>query len=85
MGEIGVAVVVPLDSQRPPRLADLHEHGRDRLAHHKMPEALLLLDELPLTAMEKLDRGALAMMVGEQDLGSQRTGGDSAYVKGSAP
>jgi len=63
MGEIGVAVVVPTDPNRPPSLASLREHGRRHLAAYKLPEALVVAAELPLTAMEKLDRSALARRV----------------------
>jgi acyl-CoA synthetase (AMP-forming)/AMP-acid ligase II len=60
MGEIGVAVVVPRDGVEPPTLAALREHGEDSLAPYKLPEALQLAESLPLTAMEKIDRRALA-------------------------
>ena len=32
----------------------------EALAHHKLPEQLTVIDELPLTAMEKVDKAALA-------------------------
>jgi acyl-CoA synthetase (AMP-forming)/AMP-acid ligase II len=60
MGEIGVAVVVPRRVDRPPSLDDLREFARRRLSAHKLPEALRLVDALPLTAMQKLDRRTLA-------------------------
>jgi acyl-CoA synthetase (AMP-forming)/AMP-acid ligase II len=63
MGEVGVAVVVPTDPAAPPTLDELRVHAGDRLAHHKQPERLLLVDELPLTAMQKLDRRALRDLV----------------------
>jgi acyl-CoA synthetase (AMP-forming)/AMP-acid ligase II len=63
MGETGVAVVVPADARRPPSLADLREHGCDRLAPYKLPEAVRIVDALPLTSMEKLDRRALGELV----------------------
>jgi acyl-CoA synthetase (AMP-forming)/AMP-acid ligase II len=63
MGEIGVAVVVVRHGAPAPTLESLRAHGRSRLAAHKLPEALLLTDELPRTAMEKIDRRALATMV----------------------
>lgn len=59
MGEIGVAVVVPRDAHRPPGLADLRDFGTSQLAAYKLPEAIALVDALPLTAMEKVDRAAL--------------------------
>ena len=60
MGETGVAVVVPADPASPPDLADLRAFAAPRLAAYKLPESLLLRDELPLTTMDKLDRRRLA-------------------------
>lgn len=65
MGEIGVAVVVPRGGAEPPTLATLREHGADALAPYKLPEALRLTESLPLTAMEKVDRRALAAEISE--------------------
>lgn len=59
MGEIGVAVVVPAAADRPPSLDELRDFASDHLAKHKLPEALRVVDELPLTPMQKLDRRAL--------------------------
>ena len=63
MGEIGVAVVVVRKDQRAPTLDDLRTYGRDRLAAYKLPEAIRVVDALPLTAMEKVDRRALIAAV----------------------
>lgn len=60
MGEVGVAFVVPRDPASPPTLEALRAHAASRLAAYKLPEELRLVDELPLTAMEKVDRRALA-------------------------
>jgi acyl-CoA synthetase (AMP-forming)/AMP-acid ligase II len=60
MGEIGVAVIVPADPGQPPTLEDLRAHLAPRLARYKLPEAVRVVDALPLTAMQKLDRRALA-------------------------
>jgi acyl-CoA synthetase (AMP-forming)/AMP-acid ligase II len=60
MGEIGVAVVVPIDPAVPPSLEDLRRHGEARLARYKLPEAVHVVDEIPLTPMQKVDRRALA-------------------------
>ena len=62
MGEIGVAVVVPRVGREPPTLDDLRGFAGPRLARWKLPEALLTIDALPLTAMAKLDRAALARL-----------------------
>lgn len=60
MGEIGVAVVVPRDPGSPPSLDDLRAYAAGRLATWKLPEAIRYVDDLPLTAMQKLDRRTLA-------------------------
>jgi acyl-CoA synthetase (AMP-forming)/AMP-acid ligase II len=63
MGEIGVAVVVPRDAATPPSLAELREFAAPYLAPYKLPDALRVVDALPLTPMEKVDRRALGEIV----------------------
>lgn len=63
LGELGVAVVVPADPASPPTLAALREFGGAALAHHKLPDDLVLADALPLTVATKLDRSALRTLV----------------------
>jgi acyl-CoA synthetase (AMP-forming)/AMP-acid ligase II len=63
MGEVGVAVVVPREGSTAPSVDELRTFAEDRLARYKLPEDMLVVDALPLTAMEKLDRRALAEMV----------------------
>ncbi|WP_436795242.1 class I adenylate-forming enzyme family protein [Actinospongicola halichondriae] len=60
LGERGVAHVVAADPSAPPTLDDLRSHLRDRIATYKFPEAIHLVDELPLTPMQKIDRRSLA-------------------------
>ena len=71
-GEIGVAVVVPADGAAPPTLTELREHVADELADYKAPDELLLVDELPLTAMLKPDRAALRELIKQHDKNIQR-------------
>ena len=66
MGEIGVAIVVPVDPDQAPTLEDLRAHGAQRLASYKLPEAIRIVDELPLTAMQKVDRRALTGLAAVQ-------------------
>ena len=66
MGEIGVAAVVARDPSRPPTLEDVRAFAAASLAAYKLPEALAVLDALPLTAAEKVDRVALRARVGEE-------------------
>jgi acyl-CoA synthetase (AMP-forming)/AMP-acid ligase II len=65
MGEIGVAAVVPRDRAVPPTLDALRSFATDRVAAYKLPEAIAVVDALPLTAMEKVDRAALARTVND--------------------
>lgn len=60
LGERGVAHIVPTNPSSPPTLDDVRAHLRDRIATYKFPEAVHLLDELPLTPMQKIDRRHLA-------------------------
>jgi acyl-CoA synthetase (AMP-forming)/AMP-acid ligase II len=62
LGEVGVAVVVAAPGATPD-LDTLRVHCRETLADYKAPDALVVVDELPLTPMMKVDPvrlGALA-------------------------
>jgi acyl-CoA synthetase (AMP-forming)/AMP-acid ligase II len=63
MGEVGVAVCVARVSGDAPSLDELRAFAAERLAAYKLPEAVALVDALPLTAGEKIDRVALAKQV----------------------
>ena len=64
MGEVGVAVVVPRDGAC---AADARRAARRSPAtvwpRTSCPRTVVVVDALPLTAMEKLDRRALAALV----------------------
>jgi acyl-CoA synthetase (AMP-forming)/AMP-acid ligase II len=60
MGAVGVAVVIARDPSDPPSLAELREFGAQHLAKFKLPEAMRVVDALPMTAMLKIDKRALA-------------------------
>ena len=62
MGQVGVAVVV---ARAPVTLEDLRAFAAASLAKHALPEDLLIVDSLPLTAGQKLDRAALALLVSD--------------------
>jgi acyl-CoA synthetase (AMP-forming)/AMP-acid ligase II len=66
MGEIGVAAVVARDPKQPPSLQSLREFAGPELAGYKLPEAIVVVDALPLTAGEKVDRRALSEAVREE-------------------
>lgn len=59
IGEIGAAFVVPTDPAAPPTLDDLRAFVREYLADYKTPDELVLVDELPLTLMMKVDKDVL--------------------------
>jgi acyl-CoA synthetase (AMP-forming)/AMP-acid ligase II len=63
MGERAVAVVVTRAGAAPPELAELREFAAASVATYKLPDELLIVDELPLTAMDKIDRRALERRV----------------------
>ena len=60
MGEVGVAFVVaePGATVRPD---DVRRAASDRLAHHKLPHDVIVVDALPLTPMDKVDKRALTI------------------------
>jgi acyl-CoA synthetase (AMP-forming)/AMP-acid ligase II len=72
IGELGVACVVPVDGAAPPTLAELRAHVTGELADYKVPDELLIVDELPLTPMLKPDRVALREMITQHDSDIQR-------------
>jgi acyl-CoA synthetase (AMP-forming)/AMP-acid ligase II len=59
LGEVGGVFAVAADPSRPPELADLRAWCRARIADYKAPDRLVLVDELPVTAMHKVDKNAL--------------------------
>jgi acyl-CoA synthetase (AMP-forming)/AMP-acid ligase II len=60
LGEIGVAVVVPVEGLTAPDLPALRALCTARLADYKAPDRLVIVDQLPLTAMAKVDKRALS-------------------------
>ncbi|HTZ10273.1 MAG TPA: AMP-binding protein [Acidimicrobiales bacterium] len=60
LGEIGSAFVVPVPGVPTPELDALRAHCRTTLADYKAPDRLHLVPALPLTAMAKVDKAALA-------------------------
>jgi acyl-CoA synthetase (AMP-forming)/AMP-acid ligase II len=59
MGEVGVAFVVVGGGSEAPTVESLRSFGADRLAAYKLPEEVRIVDALPLTSMDKVDRRAL--------------------------
>jgi acyl-CoA synthetase (AMP-forming)/AMP-acid ligase II len=71
MGELGVAAVVAADPARPPALADLRAFAGERLASYKLPDDVVVVDELPLTPGQKIDRKALTAILEDGATGSR--------------
>ncbi len=88
LGEIGVAVVVPEEGAAP-ELHGLRTYCAERLSDYKAPDALVVVDELPLTPMMKVDTGRLAALAaqGAEERRSQRerNRGSAPGVLGSGP
>jgi len=86
LGEIGVAVVVASPGHEPD-LAALRAHCAGRLADYKAPDALVVVDELPLTPMMKVDPvrlGDLAARAAEERRSVRAKGrGPAAGMVGS--
>jgi non-ribosomal peptide synthetase component E (peptide arylation enzyme) len=59
IGELGAAFVVPTDPAAPPSLSELRGFVRQHLADYKCPDELVLVDDLPLTPMMKVDKDDL--------------------------
>jgi len=59
IGEIGVAFVVAAAGCHAPALDELRSWCQERLADYKAPDRIVVLDELPRTAMLKVDKRAL--------------------------
>lgn len=69
-GEIVRAVVAT--SSRDLNYARIAAWCRDRLAQHKVPRSIIVVDEIPRTARGKIDRMALVKMSSTPDVGNTR-------------
>jgi acyl-CoA synthetase (AMP-forming)/AMP-acid ligase II len=63
IGEIGVAFVVPATGAPAPSIEELRSWCHERLADYKAPDEVVVVDELPRTAMMKVDKAALRLRV----------------------
>jgi acyl-CoA synthetase (AMP-forming)/AMP-acid ligase II len=61
LGEIGVAIVVAKEGAHLD-LAGMRAQCADKLSDYKAPDALVLVDEIPLTPMMKVDTRQLALL-----------------------
>ena len=67
MGQIGVAVVEPLETANTPSLEDLRAFAGASLAGYKLPEALVVVEEVPRNSMHKVDRRRLVAEVARKE------------------
>jgi acyl-CoA synthetase (AMP-forming)/AMP-acid ligase II len=88
LGEVGVAVVVAAAGKQPD-LVSLRAHCAQELSDYKAPDALVLVDELPLTPMMKVDPVRLAALAAsgaeERQRGLARNRRPGSGVLGSGP
>lgn len=88
LGEIGVAVVVPAEGTTP-ELFELRAYCAHRLADYKAPDELVVVEELPLTPMMKVDpvlvRSLAAGAADERRARLARNRGAGPGVVGSGP
>jgi acyl-CoA synthetase (AMP-forming)/AMP-acid ligase II len=82
MGEIGVAVVVPRPPGQGPQLDELRAFAAPRLAGYKLPEGVEVVDALPRTPMEKVDRRALQESLAQPHDGRRRGWGPRRSEEG---
>ena len=86
LGEIGVAVLVPRRGADPD-LSELRAHCSHRLADYKAPDAITVVDELPLTPMMKIDPDRLRALASRaaEDRRARLARGRGSRVLGSDP
>jgi long-chain acyl-CoA synthetase len=62
MGQrVGAAIVARV----PVTLEDLRSHCRELLAYFKLPERLLIVDEIPYNDTGKINRGQLGALIAD--------------------
>lgn len=65
IGQVGVAFVCPTDLDHPPSAEELASWCRKQVADYKTPDRFVIVDELPLTNMMKVDKQALRAIAAE--------------------
>src|SRR5260370_5896150 len=68
LGEVGVAFVVPVPDADPDTLTidGLRAWWRARIADYKAPDRVVIVDDLPITPMLKIDKRALSERAAER-------------------
>lgn len=60
-----MAFVIPADPSEPPTLAELRSWVAADLADYTTPDRLVVVEDLPLTAMMKIDKTTLVQRAAE--------------------
>jgi len=68
LGEVGVAFVIAAPDGPAPSLDVLRAWCRDRLADYKAPDRVVVVDDLPVTSMLKIDKQALAARAAKENI-----------------
>lgn len=71
LGEAICACVVPA-GPTPPTLSEIREHLHGRLARHKLPDELCVVDAIPRFGVGKVDRGAATTLAADPDRPRER-------------
>lgn len=66
LGERVLAFAVATDPERPPDAEEVRAHAAERLAHFKIPEEILFIDQMPRTATGKIEKFRLRARLGER-------------------
>jgi acyl-CoA synthetase (AMP-forming)/AMP-acid ligase II len=74
LGEIGVAFIVSAADADPGDLSldALRPWSRERIADYKAPDRIVLVDDLPVTPMMKIDKAALAARAQDEPSASRK-------------
>lgn len=72
LGEIGVAFIVPSDAADPPTQEALRSWLKEKIADYKAPDHVVIMGELPLTSMLKVDKRALTEIAKEEKWESKK-------------
>jgi len=63
--EMGQRVGAAIVARAPVTLEDLRSHCRELLAYFKLPERLLIVDEIPYNDTGKINRGQLGALIAD--------------------
>ncbi len=76
MGEVGLAAIVARPGSTAPSLQELTHWAAGQLADYKLPALLVEYEQLPLTAMQKVDKRSIASEIGRRTAQKPRGAAD---------